>query len=47
LQLAFKGCENAMRYNRTPGLVQMLTHSHRFVVPIQAQLYEGRPLLVA
>ena len=47
LQLAFQGCENAIRYNRTPGLVQMLTHSHRFVVPIQAQLYEGRPLLVA
>jgi hypothetical protein len=31
LQLAFQGCENAIRYNRTPGLVQMLTHSHRFV----------------
>ena len=45
LQVAFKGCENAIRFNRTPGLIQMLTQSHRYVIPIQAHLYNGRSLL--
>ena len=45
LQVAFKGCENAIRFNRTPGLIQALTQSHRYVIPMQAHLYEGKPLL--
>lgn len=44
LQVAFQGCENAIRFNRTPGLMQVLTHSHRYVVPIQAQLFPARPM---
>ena len=46
LQVAFQGCENAIRFNRTPGLMQVLTQSHRYVVPMQVNLYDGRPLLV-
>jgi hypothetical protein len=46
LQVAFQGCENAIRFNRTPGLMQVLTQSHRYVVPMQANLYDGRQLLV-
>jgi hypothetical protein len=45
LQVAFQGCENAIRFNRTPGLMQVLTQSHRYVVPMQANLYEGRQLI--
>ena len=46
LQVAFQGCENAIRFNRTPGLMQVLTQSHRYVVPMQAQLFDGRKLMV-
>ena len=46
LQVAFQGCENAIRFNRTPGLMQVLTQSHRYVVPMQANLYDGRTLLI-
>jgi hypothetical protein len=46
LQVAFQGCENAIRFNRTPGLMQVLTQSHRYVVPMQANLYDGRSLLL-
>jgi hypothetical protein len=41
LQVAFQGCENAIRFNRMPGLMQVLTHSHRYVVPMQVRLYKG------
>jgi hypothetical protein len=47
LQVAFQGCENAIRFNRTPGLMQVLTQSHRYVVPMQANLYEGKNLLMS
>ena len=47
LQVAFQGCENAIRFNRTPGLMQVLTQSHRYVVPMQATLYDGRSLLLS
>jgi DNA helicase HerA-like ATPase len=47
LQVAFQGCENAIRFNRTPGLMQVLTHSHRYVVPVQVRLYEGSGLIVS
>jgi hypothetical protein len=46
MQVAFQGCENAIRFNRTPGLMQVLTQSHRYVVPMQANLYDGRSLLL-
>jgi len=42
VQMAFKGREDTIMRNRTPGLMQMLTYSHRYVVPIQAHRYEGR-----
>lgn len=41
MQVAFQGTENAIRLNRIPGLMQVLTHSHRYVVPMQAKLYAG------
>ena len=47
LQVAFQGCENAIRFNRTPGLMQVLTHSHRYVVPMQVRLYEGSGLFAS
>ncbi len=46
MQVAFQGCENAIRFNRTPGLILMLTQSHRYVVPMQAHLYDGRSLML-
>lgn len=45
LQVAFKGSENAIQFNRTPGLIQTLTQSHRYVIPMQVHLYEGKFLL--
>ena len=42
VQSAFKGREDTIMRNRTPGWMQMLTYSHRYVVPIQAYRYEGR-----
>ena len=36
VQSAFKGREDTIMRNRTPGWMQMLTYSHRYVVPIQA-----------
>jgi hypothetical protein len=47
LQVAFQGCENAIRFNRMPGLMQVLTQSHRYVVPMQVHLYGGLGLLVS
>jgi hypothetical protein len=47
MQVAFQGCENAIRFNRTPGLILMLTQSHRYVVPMQAHLYDGRSLMLS
>jgi hypothetical protein len=46
MQVAFRGFEEAILINRTPGLLQVLTQSHRYVVPMQAHLYEGRNLLI-
>jgi hypothetical protein len=47
MQVAFRGFEEAILINRTPGLLQVLTQSHRYVVPMQAHLYEGRNLLIS
>ena len=46
VQLAFKGCEREILRNRTPGFIQVLTHSHRYVVPIQAHRYCAKSRLV-
>ena len=46
VQMAFKGREDTIMRNRTPGWMQMLTYSHRYVVPIQAHRYEGRQQFV-
>ena len=39
-QHAFAGVGSDILRARTPGFVRMLTQSHRFVVPVQARLYE-------
>ena len=41
VQIAFKGCRDNIMRNRTPGLMQVLTYSHRYVVPLQAHRYMG------
>lgn len=46
VQVAFKGCERQILGYRTPGFMQVLTHSHRYVVPIQAHRYDGTSRLV-
>jgi hypothetical protein len=32
--------------NRTPGFMQILTFSHRYVVPVQAHRYTGESRVV-
>jgi hypothetical protein len=41
VQQAFGGCESQILRNRTPGYLQILTFSHRYVVPVQAHMYNG------
>lgn len=41
VQRAFVGCESHILRNRTPGYMQVLTFSHRYVVPVQAHMYTG------
>ncbi|MDL2225822.1 DUF87 domain-containing protein [Eubacteriales bacterium OttesenSCG-928-M02] len=41
LQVAFDGIEQDILRAKTPGFMRMLTMSNRFVVPVQAKLYEG------
>jgi hypothetical protein len=43
VQVAFQGCEDQIMRSRTPGFMQMLTHSHRYVVPVQMRMYDGKP----
>lgn len=40
VQVAFSGIEGDILRARTPGLMRMLTMSHRFVIPVQAKLFE-------
>jgi hypothetical protein len=42
VQQAFGGCELQILRNRTPGYLQILTFSHRYVVPVQAHMYNGQ-----
>lgn len=41
LQRAFAGVEEEIMRSRTPGYMRMLTQSHRFVIPVQARLFEA------
>ena len=41
IQVAFDGIEQDILRAKTPGFMRMLTMSNRFVVPVQAKLYEG------
>lgn len=43
VQQAFNGCEAQILRNRTPGYLQILSFSHRYVVPVQAHMYDGTP----
>lgn len=45
VQQAFFGCERQILSNRTPGYMQILSFSHRYVVPVQAHLYTGHSRL--
>jgi hypothetical protein len=40
LQIAFDGVEQDILRAKTPGFMRMLTMSNRFVVPVQAKLFE-------
>jgi hypothetical protein len=41
VQVAFAGIENDILRSKTPGYLRMLTLSHRFVVPLQANKFEA------
>ena len=41
-QIAFDGVEEDILRARTPGFMRMLTMSHRFVIPVQARLYNPK-----
>ena len=41
-QIAFEGVEDDILRAKTPGYMRMLTMSHRFVIPVQANLYQPK-----
>ena len=41
LQVAFDGVEQDILKSKTPGYMRMLTMSNRFVIPVQAKLFEA------
>lgn len=41
MQVSFDGLEADILRSKTPGFMRMLTMSNRFVVPVQAKLYEA------
>ncbi len=41
-QIAFSGVENDILRAKTPGYMRMLTMSNRFVIPVQANLYQPK-----
>jgi hypothetical protein len=47
VQQAFKSVEERILRQRSAGLLHVLTYSHRYVVPIQANLYTGESRLVS
>lgn len=46
VQYAFQGMEEDIMRSRTPGFMRVLTASHRFPIPIQANRYDGKSLLI-
>ncbi|SEL08635.1 AAA-like domain-containing protein [Roseateles sp. YR242] len=46
VQYAFKGMEEDIMRARTPGFMRALTASHRYPIPVQANRYDGRSLLM-
>ena len=42
LQIAFEGIEDDILRSKTQGYMRMLTLSHRFIIPVQANLYDPR-----
>lgn len=40
MQIAFDGVKEDILKSKTPGYMRMITHSHRFVVPFQADLFK-------
>lgn len=47
VQYAFKNVEERILKQRTPGLLHLLTYSHRYVIPVQANRYNGQSRLVS
>lgn len=41
VQIAFQGIEDDILRTKTPGYMRMLTMSHRFIIPIQANKFEA------
>jgi hypothetical protein len=41
VQIAFDGSEEDIMRSKTPGYMRMLTMSHRFIIPIQANKFEA------
>ncbi|MBB3192966.1 helicase HerA domain-containing protein [Roseateles terrae] len=46
VQYAFRGMEEDLMRSRTPGFMRALTASHRYPVPVQANRYDGKTLLM-
>jgi hypothetical protein len=46
VQFAFKSVEERILKQRTPGLLHVLTYSHRYVIPVQANRYNGQSRLI-
>jgi hypothetical protein len=46
VQFAFKGCQEDIMRMRTPGLMRILAHSNRYLIPVQAGRYNGETRLV-
>lgn len=47
VQYAFRGMEEDLMRTRTPGFMRALTASHRYPIPVQANRYDGKTLLMA
>ena len=42
MQIAFDGIEEDILRTRTPGYMRMITLSHRFIIPVQTNLYQPK-----
>ncbi len=47
VQYAFRGLEEDLMRTRTPGFMRALTASHRYPIPVQANRYDGKTLLMS